>query len=160
MILYPADGALPCSRSSAAPSEELARLVGAFNEMIGPGTCTRPRRATRFFTFVNPLVQTQDAPEWRTVPLSFKAQFGDVISARNDGLEVQGYPPVAVFGGGLDPTLNQLSGNPIPAPECFLLGDADFALPGQSSVHDANVLGTMNFQCCIHPWMRATATVN
>ena len=46
------------------------------------------------------------------------------------------------------------------APECANLPTAAQVLPGATfSTGPATTVGTQNFQCCIHPWMRATVTV-
>jgi len=48
----------------------------------------------------------------------------------------------------------------VEAPECQQLTVADRLAPGTSSTtYAANYSGTAYYQCCIHPWMRTTVTV-
>ena len=55
--------------------------------------------------------------------------------------------------------LNDLSGTPMPAPECLLLAPGDFIPPGGSHSDTPSGAGTENYQCCIHPWMRAVVSI-
>ncbi len=96
------------------------------------------------------------------------------LVAFNAGGEAHTFTEVARFGGGFVVVLNQLSGNPVPAPECAdpnskpdaqgLLPPAKSALasfipPGGHLSVDVPPIGkTELYQCCIHPWMRASIT--
>jgi hypothetical protein len=68
------------------------------------------------------------------------------------GGELHTFTRVQNFGGGIVPLLNDLSGNPVVAPECAALGN-----PAAGST--ALPAGKTQFQCCIHPWMRTTIEV-
>jgi hypothetical protein len=46
-----------------------------------------------------------------------------------------------------------------PAPECLTLPGSEFLAPGATDVESVGAPGTANFQCCIHPWMRAVVQV-
>ena len=81
------------------------------------------------------------------------------MQARNIGGEAHTFTEVDDFGGGIVPVLNDLSGNPVPAPECVQLGPADFIPPGGVSAPDVEEPGVHHYQCCIHPWMRADVVV-
>jgi hypothetical protein len=61
--------------------------------------------------------------------------------------------------GGIVLLLTELSGNPVPAPECLALEDGDFIPPGGMSPPDVEEPGVHHYQCCIHPWLRAEVTV-
>jgi hypothetical protein len=52
--------------------------------------------------------------------------------------------------------LNTLSGNPVPAPECLTLSPSDFIAAGGQTTHTFEPGESDKYQCCIHPWMRAT----
>jgi hypothetical protein len=134
----------------------------SFNEVLGPGTCIRALngpRGMRYMTFIRVLTELQVVPAWEFEPENTTVNFGDVFHAENEGGETHTFTHVAQFGGGIVPELNDLSGNPIPAPECLTLDDDDFILPDSVYVEPADQRGQMHFQCCIHPWMRTTATV-
>ena len=64
------------------------------------------------------------------------------------------------------PVLNQLSGNPVPAPECLKSPSASNIFVEAGTVEigptaGSNVLpvGKTRAQCCVHPWMRTVITV-
>ena len=44
------------------------------------------------------------------------------------------------------------------APECRTLAADDFIPPGGTYSDEVEETGTERYQCCIHPWMRATVT--
>ena len=69
------------------------------------------------------------------------------------------FTEVDEFGGGIVEMLNDLSGNPVPAPECLALGDNDFIPPGGRSPPEVEGPGVPHHQCCIHPWLRTDVTV-
>jgi hypothetical protein len=71
---------------------------------------------------------------------------------------VHTFTEVEAFGGGFVPELNALSGNPVPAPECLALDPDDFVPPGGTYSDEVEEPGTERYQCCIHPWMRATVS--
>jgi plastocyanin len=59
------------------------------------------------------------------------------------------------------PALNTAAGITTVAPEC--LDGAEFSAStvrsGQTMQHTFDEKGTEKYQCCIHPWMRQTVTV-
>jgi hypothetical protein len=72
---------------------------------------------------------------------------------------VRTFTEVDEFGGGIEPLLNELSGNPVPAPECLELEPSDFIPPDGMNPLDMEEPGVHHYQCCIHPWLRADVTV-
>ncbi len=80
------------------------------------------------------------------------------MQAHNSGGEVHTFTEVAEFGGGIIQDLNDLTGNPVPAPEC-LAPNLEFIPAGGSNDPDVEDIGEHKYMCCIHPWMRATVTV-
>jgi hypothetical protein len=138
-----------------------------FNQAIGPGTCLPGKHARETFQlFIEELTLDHIAGAWRfgSTKYSFSDGRGTVLN--NRGGETHTFTRVAKFGGGFVPLLNQLSGNPDPAPEC-LLPPSDTSIfvpggktvPGPSAGSSALPEGTSRFQCCIHPWMRTTVVV-
>ncbi|MFL5581362.1 MAG: hypothetical protein ACJ8AO_13415, partial [Gemmatimonadaceae bacterium] len=84
---------------------------------------------------------------------------GATILAVNRGGEVHTFTEVEEFGGGIVPILNQLSGNPVAAPECLALAAEDFVPAGGTYPVTEDEAGVEHYQCCIHPWMRTTVRV-
>jgi hypothetical protein len=89
---------------------------------------------------------------------------GDTLQASNRGGERHTFTRVAAFGGGVVPILNQLSGNPVMAPECGAAVPSTLITQGTSTATQmagsaALPVGQNLFQCCIHPWMRTAITV-
>jgi plastocyanin len=131
----------------------------SFNAAVGTGSCTRQGTVT-FAQFSSELAATQKVASWQFSPSALTIRVGQAITATNDGGEVHTFTEVAQFGGGIVPSLNSASGNPVEAPECTQLAAAAKVAPGTSFTTDvATAAGTQHYQCCIHPWMRATATV-
>jgi plastocyanin len=94
---------------------------------------------------------------WHFAPGMVHARVGQTLLAVNKGGEVHTFTEVEEFGGGIVPLLNDLSGNPVPAPECLAQG-VDFVPPGGTDEDEVEAAGTEHYQCCIHPWMRTTVT--
>jgi hypothetical protein len=89
------------------------------------------------------------------------ANVGEILRAFNRGAEAHTFTEVDHFGGGIVPMLNQLSGTPVPAPECLALQPQDFIAPGAlSEDEEIEDPGVERYQCCIHPWMRMTVHVS
>ncbi len=86
--------------------------------------------------------------------MTVHASVGQTLLAVNRGGEVHAFTEVEDFGGGIVDTLNALSGNPLPAPECLNLAAGDFIAPGTSHTDEVVEPGTEHYECCIHPWMR------
>ena len=135
----------------------------SFNTVIGPGTCIGNGRTT-FDEFIAELAATQDVKTWRNQPTQMHLNIGRDTLIENRGGEVHTFTRVANFGGGLVPDLNELSGVPVPAPECFDFGTLVFIPAGATEegptagTSDLPV-GVNRFQCCIHPWMRTIIEV-
>jgi len=127
-----------------------------FNAAIGPGTCIDRESGVSFSQFIAELTRTQMAGAWHFAPMKTTARSGQTLLAINRGGEVHTFTRVAAFGGGIVPQLNNLSGNPVPAPECQQLDPDDFVMPGGTYEAVLPEPGTQHFQCCIHPWMRTT----
>ncbi|MEP6491325.1 MAG: hypothetical protein ABJF01_01515 [bacterium] len=131
----------------------------SFNAGIGAGTCTHQGGMT-LTQFNAELAATQRVAAWKFDPSELTIQVGQSINAMNDGGEMHTFTEVEQFGGGIVPALNTASGNPVEAPECAQLANSGFVAPGATFNADAaTTVGTEYYQCCIHPWMRATVTV-
>jgi plastocyanin len=131
-----------------------------FNAGIGAGTCVTKGSVT-LSAFNSELSSTHQVAAWMFEPSTFSIRVGQKIAAMNAGGEEHTFTEVQAFGGGIVPALNSASGNPTEAPECAALTTADHIKPGQTFTTDgATEVGTEHYQCCIHPWMRATVTVN
>lgn len=148
------------SHPHASESERLVSMMDAcdpttFNAVIGPGTCVRQGGVT-FAEFIAELTRTRKAGSWHNAPPSTTGHAGQTLLAVNRGGEVHTFTRVAVFGGGIVPPLNALSGNPVVAPECNALVGSDFVAAGATFEEEIGAAGTHRFQCCIHPWMRTT----
>ncbi|HJU45089.1 MAG TPA: hypothetical protein VJ691_19835 [Vicinamibacterales bacterium] len=92
-------------------------------------------------------------PSWRNDPSHVVIQAGKTIDVRNVGGRPHSFTAVAQFGGGVVPPLNV---GTQPAPECAQLVRLE---PGDSTRLTAEGEGIQRFQCCFHPWMRATVRV-
>lgn len=130
----------------------------SFNAAVGPGACSR-RKGLLFDRFIALLAANQTVGAWNFNPDEHDVKLGTTLLAVNRGGEVHSFTKVRAFGGGVVDGLNQLSGNPTPAPECLSLTPQNFLPPGATSRTAVGGPGTEQFQCCIHPWMRSTITV-
>ena len=124
-----------------------------FNAALGPNSCLRKDSGMPFNTFVALLTRNQTVGPWKIDPDRVEADPGTVLTATNRGGETHTFTRVAAFGGGIVPLLNNLSGNPTPAPECNP-GTIQFLAPGGATSATVGNDGTELYQCCIHPWMR------
>ena len=127
----------------------------SFNAAIEPGACVSRNGGLTFDTFLALLQKHQVVPSWRFSPETIHVPRGLTLPVVNAGGEVHTFTPVEEFGGGIVPILNNLSGNPAPAPECMALAPSDFIPAGGQASHTFEPGQTEKFQCCIHPWMRA-----
>jgi hypothetical protein len=138
----------------------------SFNAVLGEGTCVGNGNVT-FDAFIATLQQRGEHPQWRFIPRQTIALEGGTVVAKNIGGEAHTFTEVAAFGGGFVEELNDLSRNPVPAPECALtLPDgglaptpgalATLAGAGETVVAPAGSRGVHRFICCIHPWMRTS----
>ncbi|MBW8768408.1 MAG: hypothetical protein JF589_01485 [Gemmatimonadetes bacterium] len=130
-----------------------------FNAALGAGTCTRQGSVT-FARFIDRLTRTRTINDWKFAPNAIDIQLGQSFGAVNRGGEVHTFTEVEEFGGGVVPLLNHLSGNEHVAPECAALKPEDFLAPGGTFHDTPDAAGTEKYQCCIHPWMRATVTIH
>lgn len=154
-----------CGKDSTSPVADARVSVqdqcdpATFNAALGSGACAKQGNTT-FSAFNNELNTTQQVAAWRFVPAAFTIRVGQSITATNDGGEKHTFTEVKAFGGGIVPSLNTASGNTQEAPECAALTATDMIASGGTFRTDpATDAGTELYQCCIHPWMRATVTV-
>ena len=167
-------------RMSASASADLAKgsdhagaIIGhdscdpaSFNAALNdPTACVKPGPTT-FDAFIAELAATQTVRSWRFNPLVATTHAGEALLIKNVGGEVHTFTPVEEFGGGFIQILNDLSGNPVPVPECLNIPGLDFVPSGGSSlisgaalasVADAN--GIAKIECCLHPWMRSEVRI-
>jgi plastocyanin len=132
-----------------------------FNAAVGPGTCTGHNGGVAFDTFVAEITKTQQAGPWHFAPGVVHMQDGESVQGHNTGGETHTFTEVEEFGGGFVQFLNDLSGNPVPAPECNpgTNPSINFVAPGGFSDAEAEEPGVHHYQCCIHPWMRTDVIV-
>jgi hypothetical protein len=162
--VQPAAASLAVAPASAAGNGQPVELLdqcdpATFNAAVGPGTCVSGHAGIKFDAFLGQLTAHQDAPAWRNAPSNLAAAFGTTLMAVNRGGEVHSFTKVAAFGGGVVPFLNALVGTPVPAPECLAAPPSEYIGPGGVDAEQIDAHGTVNYQCCIHPWMRTTVTV-
>jgi len=131
-----------------------------FDAAVGPGTCVGNAGGVPFDMFIAEVAKTQQAGAWHFAPGVVRMRDGEALQARNNGGETHTFTEVAQFGGGLVDVLNQLSGNPVPAPECNPTNpEIQFVPPGGKTDPDLEEPGVHHYQCCIHPWMRTDIIV-
>ena len=131
----------------------------SFNAALGAGTCVGDGKVT-FDEFIAELTKKQTHHQWRNQPTKVAMMAGREASVVNVGGEVHTFTPVAEFGGGFVPDLNELSGSPVPAPECLDFPSIEFVPAGATAALGSLAEGTHRFMCCIHPWMRTTAEIH
>lgn len=110
---------------------------------------------------------TKRVATWEYGGGSGNIRFGRNLQVDNHGGETHTFTVVANYGGGRVATLNERSGNTVVAPECVAgpnaanvdikSGTGISVTSGASGVFKTR--GTFKVQCCIHPWMRTTVTV-
>ena len=114
-----------------------------------------------FDKFINQLGKHGIMRAWHFAPSVVHAKAGQTLMAVNRGGEVHTFTEVEEFGGGIVPILNALFGNTDAAPECLTVEADEFIQPGSFDADDeVEEPGTEHYQCCIHPWMRATVIAN
>jgi hypothetical protein len=165
----------------SAPSYNLAAylLCSAFLFNSGAGTVYDPgdHGTIKFKLFIAELQSDHIVGAWRFNPLlnatagtfqltTVHLTSGQPTLLQNTGGETHTFTRVAAFAGGFVPPLNQLSGNPTPAPECLSApSGANIFVPaavtqGGPTAGSAQLpAGVSNWQCCIHPWMRIVLNV-
>jgi plastocyanin len=134
-----------------------------FNDALGAGTCSVQSTISNTLTFQQfsaELAANRFVGAWRFDPTVLSITPAGTVTATNLGGEFHTFTEVAHFGGGILPAVNQASGNPVETPECAAITDASLIAP-EASFTTAHLIGAGPhlFQCCIHPWMRATVTV-
>ena len=91
-------------------------------------------------------------PAWRNEPAHLSVREGKTVRVTNKGGRGHTFTEVAEFGGGFVAQLN-IGFNQ--APECSPA--TTIPLPAGATVDITDLApGLHRFQCCIHPWMRAT----
>jgi plastocyanin len=135
----------------------------SFNAALkDPKACVGDGKTT-FNAFLAEVTDTQQAEDWNFDPSMLTIRNGRPVILDNRGGETHTFTMVGDFGGGFVQLLNDLSGHPVPRPECL-------AAPGAKNVFvtaDKEVAfktaglapGKYKFQCCIHPWMQIVLTV-
>jgi plastocyanin len=152
------------ARTAARATNHLVSMMDACDPTTfdaaqnDPNFCLRNGGVT-FQNFLAQLQKHQRAGAWHFAPPSLNVSEGSTVTAINRGGEVHTFTGVAHFGGGIVPLLNQLTGNPTPAPECQALTPGDLVAPGGRFTVTESVAGVHIYQCCIHPWMRTTVHV-
>ena len=149
----------PGGRASFSAASNTDRGVSILDACDGPSfaaagvDCARAG-GVKFDQFINELTARGSVGAWHFAPSNINVFVGQTLDVTNRGGETHTFTEVKHFGGGIVPPLNQLSGNPVPAPECLELKGSDFIASG--TTHEASVAdaGTKMFQCCINPWMR------
>ena len=86
-------------------------------------------------------------------PTYLKTEPEETVHVTNNGGRNHTFTEVAHYGGGLVPGLNI---GLTDAPEC---SSAHVLRPGDSKDVTGLSTGIHEFQCCIHPWMRALIKV-
>ena len=138
-----------------------------FNATFGAGTCLPGEHGTeKFSIFIGEVAADRIAGAWRFGSQAYTIASGDSTALDNHGGEVHTFTTVAKFGGGFVPVLNQLSGNPVPAPECLkspsasnIFVEAGTVEIGPTAGSSILPVGKTRAQCCVHPWMRTVITV-
>jgi plastocyanin len=97
-------------------------------------------------------------PSWRNEPSHLLVRPGHSIKVTNRGGRNHTLTEVANFGGGAVASLNVAMTR---APECPAAPPLvqDVIPPGQTATINGLTTGLHKFQCCFHPWMRATVRV-
>ena len=130
-----------------------------FNAAIGPGTCVGNGGMT-FNEFLARLTERRTVGAWKFDPDSVGIKRGTPLDVVNRGGETHTFTCVKAFGGGIVPLLNDLSGNPTVAELCTGEVLANSFIPaGGTRAVPAPPVGTVLYQCMIHPWMRTIVTV-
>jgi plastocyanin len=139
-----------------------------FNAARGAGTCVG-EGGTTFDAFIAEVTKNKFADEWKYQPNSLTVSSGTTLTLWNRGGETHTFTQVAEFGGGFRAQLNQLSGNPVPRPECAQVVNGNLVpqpaspqnifVTAETTVTGPQVsTGITKFQCCFHPWMRIVVT--
>ena len=143
-----------------------------FNPILGDGACVRDTSSgfITFNGFIAELTAEASAGAWRFNPNPVQANEKSQLVITNVGGELHTFTKVKNFGGGFVDVLNQLSHNPNVAPECGTVvngqiipqppGPDNLYIPAGGNASHAGSEETVNYQCCIHPWMRTTVNAH
>jgi plastocyanin len=157
--------------SAGASSRQVQMLDNcdgpSFNAALeDPTACTRPSGLT-FDKFVARLIEKGTVESWRFSPEKLSLDAGGTITAVNRGGEPHTFSEVAEFGGGCIEDVNALLGLTavpecagFPGPPGGPFFGSTLAPPGGSVTTAPLATGTHRFLCLIHPWMKATVTVD
>jgi plastocyanin len=134
-----------------------------FNAALGPDFCKNVAlgAATKFADFVAKAAAGTPDPKWDFEPDAIEVGKGTTLVVVDQGGEPHTFTEVAQFGGGFITALN--GGQPT-VPECAG-GFSNVAvaktriLQGSQSLISGLSKGEHRYQCCIHPWMHTTVTV-
>ncbi|HET9872473.1 MAG TPA: hypothetical protein VFP89_07755 [Propionibacteriaceae bacterium] len=132
--------------------------VATFNAALGEEVCAGQKRGSVTFDRFIAALDDGGHKKWNIHPHDRTIRLGDTVSAENVGGEVHSFTRVPVFGQGCVRELNEpFAGEPElcngPVDFSSFVGPAEETAPQQLGV------GVHRFQCLIHPWMRATITV-
>ena len=122
-----------------------------------PGGCTRTE-GTPFPEFAAEVAQDHKVDGWEFDPDDAAINVSETVKATNIGGEFHTFTPVAAFGNGFVPALNNPADGAV-IPECIppaVFGT--LVVQNASTMPVAVSAGIHRFQCCIHPWMRTTIT--
>ncbi len=124
-----------------------------FNRDLGAGDCGRGD-GVKFDEFIKVLTRLQNEPDWNFSPNDISIKHGGTFNVTSVGGEFHTLAEVAAFGGGRIQRYNDLSGNPVEAPECREIKSYEFLPPGGTvPTRRPDKVGVeLHFQCCIHPW--------
>jgi plastocyanin len=96
-------------------------------------------------------------PAWRNEPSHITVKEGKELLIVNNGGRGHTFTKVTRFGGGF---VTQLNVGQAPAPGCEPQNAIPLPPGGRQTIgSDVLTPGLNRFQCCIHPWMRATVRV-
>lgn len=171
MIVFASTAALPQDRD-----EKPTTLTVHIWDYCDPGTfpdtlCTRANTSSGVITFSGfnfELNLDKSVGAWRFAPEAVRLEEGSALTLKNLGGETHTFTRVRKFGGGFVAALNAASGNPVPAPECARVvngnlvpqppGPNNIFLAAGAMANGPHVQGDepVNYECCIHPWMRMT----
>jgi plastocyanin len=159
-LMLAATGTVSASRTSRHVNMLDDCDAASFNAAIGPGTCSKAGGLS-FGEFIGQLQAKGQAPAWRFAPDKVKLPAGGSLEAYNRGGEAHSFTEVANFGGGCVQALNDILGLS-PVPECANPAKFPGSIVGPGGEIETAPLasGVHLFECLIHPWMRATVTVN
>jgi plastocyanin len=138
-----------------------------FNAVLGPDFCKNVALAafgyaTTLSDLLTGVQSDKPSHSWDFEPDSISVPQGTLIKVVDQGGEPHTFTEVQQFGGGFLPALNAPGESTVP--ECaggFSKVDvAKTRIIQGSTIEIPNLKkGEHRFQCCIHPWMRATVNV-